>query len=64
MSGGRGRGGQGGLELSDLGGGSGVRANEVPGTNALRGVQADERRIARTFPRKNADYETNLLALP
>ena len=38
MSGGRGRGGQGGLELSDLGGGSGVRANEVPGTNALRRV--------------------------
>lgn len=35
MSGGRGRGGQGGLELSDLGGGSGVRANEVPGTECL-----------------------------
>ena len=35
MSGGRGRGGQGALELSDLGGGSGVRANEVPGTECL-----------------------------
>lgn len=39
MSGGRGSGGQGGLELSDLGGGSSVRANEVPGTNALGRVE-------------------------
>lgn len=64
MSGGRGRGGQGALELSDLGGGSDVRANEVPGTECLEKGRRRTKGVLRDISRKNADHETNLLALP
>lgn len=61
MNGGRGRGGQGGLELSDLGGGSGVRANKVPGTECLeksrrrtkgilRDISQEKRRLRNESP--------------